>query len=199
MDPGSNGLRRCLRPGLGPRCLALAVLFLLGMPGGSLAQSSMGPQFALSLSPCPSALEYGPGLEFEQTFDAVLTTTDNVDSLDGAQGWSISLSATNLEVVGITTRGTVAAKITDDPPGLMDDGFNKTELATPLDGQDEHPCAEGNGAVSAVVLSFVKPVTLPPEGDALIARVTVKGLAPADVGSTTAVSLFYVDGCRGAG
>ena len=73
----------------------------------------------------------------------------------GPAAWSVSISSEGCSIIDVTTAGTVGASVDDDPPGLRDQGFEKTELTR----------GPGNeGAVSAVFLSFVRSVTLPPEG-----------------------------------
>jgi len=151
------------------------------------------PTFGLSFGGCGDALAGAEGSAVEATYDCVLTTSDNPSDTDGAQGWSVSLSATGaLAVTGITTAGTAGANALTDDAGLMNGGFEKTEVTA--GDIDERDCDNGApGAVSAVVLSFTMPITLPADGDIAIAKVTVGGTVPG------VATLEYVDGCRGAG
>jgi len=104
----------------------------------------------------------------------------------GAQGWSISLSADNAAITAITTDGT-------DANSLFSGGFKKSELTA----KGTLDCVGLNGAVSAFVLSFTEPITLPPApSKASIAKVAVGGTIPAGGGSAT---VRYVEGCQGAG
>ena len=127
------------------------------------------------------------GLDFTQTVDCTVTTTENQTEV-GAQGWSISLGADpGLSIVGITVDGTAAAD--EDGGGRRRAGFEKTELTTG---------AGNEGALSAVVLSFVELVTLPATGTEVIAKIDVSCPFPeVDVSETKVVR--YVDGRRGVG
>jgi len=163
----------------------------------TLEAQSTTPRFTLSFNPCPSEVHALPAQTFDRAFDCILTTEDNPDPVGGAQGWSLSLSGDALDFKSATTQGTLAARITDSPPGLFNGGFEKTELARAEKGSGD--CAGREGIVSAVVLSFSLPVTLPPNGPAAVCRFTVEGTAPATEGGTATARLFYVDGCTGSG
>jgi hypothetical protein len=113
----------------------------------------------------------------------------------GAQGWSLSLGGVGVSVSSVTVAGTVAAEVSDDPPGFRDGGFEHSEVHS--GGIDD--CEGLHGVVSAVVLSCVQPVTLPPLGDAVVARITVEGEGPSEVGMSAPASLLFVDGCGGSG
>jgi hypothetical protein len=79
------------------------------------------------------------------------------------QGWSFSLQTGYcLQALRATTRGT-AADLSIRSPGLRDPegSFEKTEVV-----MEDYRA----GAVSAVVLSFVNPVILPPVGEILVMR-----------------------------
>ncbi len=76
-------------------------------------------------------------------------------AVEGVQGWSLSVEYQgDCEIAGGTTDGTVGASVANNPPGLRDSGFEKTELAPPEKN------AGRTGVVSAVVLSFTEPVYL---------------------------------------
>ena len=81
----------------------------------------------------------------------------------GVQGWSMSLKTADCySIAGATTRGTVG-DLDIRPPGLRDveGSFEKTEVVDP-----SNPLNNGmNGVVSAVVLSFTRPIILPQVGD----------------------------------
>ncbi|MBN1442058.1 MAG: hypothetical protein JXA90_05075, partial [Planctomycetes bacterium] len=105
---------------------------LVGCLAALLAVGTLSAQtFDLGLSgglPCGGAIEkVSPGggavLQSAVEVDCTLTSYDIVGE-KGAQGWSISLAAENLEITAITTAGTVAAPA---PDGLWVGGFNKTE------------------------------------------------------------------------
>ena len=161
-----------------------------------LAQSETEPAFELSFSPCPAEITAAPGTSAARVFDVVVTTSKNPMPSVGAAGWSISVSSDFLTLTGITTAGTAAAPETDSPPGLRRNGFEKSEVATQHNSGD---CEGRVGAISAVVLSFLEVVTLPPSGPSTIAKVTVSGTAPAVTGDRAPASLIFVNGCGGAG
>jgi hypothetical protein len=121
--------------------------------------------------------------------DCVLITSSNPGE-SGAQGWSISVGSENLDIVGITTDGTVGADNTAG--GLRNTGFEKSELTSG---------AGNEGAVSAVVLSFTMPITLAAEGEAVIAKVSVQGgdFPEGPAGTTGSARVFFVNGRQGAG
>jgi hypothetical protein len=142
-----------------------------------------------------------PGGSWERERVVILTTTGNPHPQLGVSNWSISLSADGADITEITTQGTLAASVTDDPPGLRlaaPDGFERSTAGVVGAAGD---CEGRKGAVSAVALSTTSPtpVTLPPQGAALIARIKVAGTAPAEVGGRTPVRVFFLDGCRGLG
>lgn len=148
--------------------------------------------------PCGDTVIGDPGSVQSATLDCVLSTSNNPGD-GGAQGWSISVASRGGEITAITTDGTVGADVAQG--GLRSVGFEKSELTTrsgvtPGGGND---CEGLNGAVSAVVLSFVNPITLDPEGSAVIARVDLDASAPAEAGACSGVEVFFADGCRGAG
>jgi hypothetical protein len=90
----------------------------------------------------------------------------------GAQGWSLSGIALGGEFVDATFAGTAAADVTDDPPGLRDVGYGVVEL-TPGGRSRGDECEGRVGVVSAIVLSFVRDVTLPADEPSRILRATV--------------------------
>lgn len=176
-----------------------SVLFLaVFLTGASAGEPS--PAFSLSLSPCPGPVEAHPGGPWEREIGVILTTADNPDPQTGVTNWSISLSADGADITEITTLGTLAASVLDDPPGLrLEDGFERSRAGgTGLSGGD---CEGRKGAVSAVALytQSPAPAMLPPEGPALIARIKLAGTAPDEDGGRAQVSVFFLDGCRGDG
>jgi hypothetical protein len=88
-------------------------------------------------------------------------------------------------VLAATVDGTAADEA---PDGLRQNGFEKTELTH----------GEGNeGVVSAIVLAFTSPVTLPINTDSALLRVTLGATVPA--GGCAEVGLEFHDGLRGSG
>ena len=132
----------------------------------------------------------GPGDAVEGEYRIVMTPLGQVrESGDGAQGWILSIAEKGCTIVEATTRGTAAASRGDTPPGLRDGGFEKTELAS--DG----PVF---GAVSAVLLSAILPVTLPATEPSVICRLQVHATAPAEALDELA-GLTFLDGLKGVG
>jgi hypothetical protein len=131
----------------------------------------------------------GPeGASVGALLDCVLRPRSNPSGV-GAQGWSMSMAADGARIADITTEGTVSAAVSDNPPGLRNNGFEKSELTV----------GPGNeGAVSSVVLSFTVPVTLPPLVPSVVARIRVEGVAPA-IGACRTARVYYVDGLTGSG
>lgn len=107
-------------------------------------------------------------------------TLTQADGGNGAQGWSMSLTAENAAIVSITTAGT-------DVDALFSGGFNKTETTSGVGNE---------GAVSAIVLSFVEERNLPTDRASTLAKIDVKATIPDPAGAAT---LRYVDGRRGSG
>ncbi|MCB9769213.1 MAG: hypothetical protein H6752_13530 [Candidatus Omnitrophica bacterium] len=96
----------------------------------------------------PASISGSPGevVQFEAT---VQLTRADVD----VQGWSLSVGS-DCHFLDATTQGTIGADVNDDPPGIRNTGFENTQLVDPnLNGQ-------GEGTVSAVVLSFTMPIVL---------------------------------------
>ena len=105
------------------------------------------------------------------------------------QGWSLSASVSGdgVTLVNATVDGTAAA---EEPEGLEDGGFEKTEIVDPtLNGQ-------GQGAVSAIVLSFTEAIVLEAVGTSTVLCLEIDGTAtePATVGS-----VVWRDGLTGSG
>lgn len=151
--------------------------------------------FVLSLDPCAQLVRAPAGAEVELVRTVLLTPDGEEPLSTGAQGWSLSLSADGVEIIGITTAGTLAAPRTADPPGLWDRGFERSTLTLGGIGA----CADRHGAVSAVVLSIVSAVTLPLEGSSPIARLTLRGRVPGSPESALAARLRFLDGCGNPG
>lgn len=99
----------------------------------------------------------------------------------GAQGWSIGVMAEGGIISAITVDGTTAKS-------LMDGGFEDSQLTTG---------AGNEGAVSAVVLAFFSPVTLPLDAESTIAKITVRTKPGEPLPEK--VTLKYVDGLVGKG
>ena len=154
----------------------------------------IGDPASFGLSGCNDVAGDAGGA-YEQEVDCSLTTDKGGD---GAQGWSISIAADGTTISAITTDGTVGADVADG--GLRSVGFEKSETTSRDGATNRGNACEGlSGAVSAVVLSFTAPVTLPGVGTAVIAKLTVTGDLPGEAGASSTGTLSYANGCRGAG
>lgn len=170
-------------------------LVLLGALLASRGASSQEPSFALSFD-APAGVTGDAGAVVQYTATGRLTTTGLGDTDPGAQGWSLSMSSEGGAIVAATTAGTIAAPVADG--GLWDGGFDKTETTSG---------AGNEGAVSAIVLSFTLPVTLPPAGTVDVIKLTVEATVPApvtdDQGDPACEPLnskvLYTNGRRGSG
>ena len=177
------------------RTLAVVASFVL--VGQCMAQD-VALSFEGIDAPCGAIIEGPAGAAIAGDFGCVLTTSNN-DLEEGAQGWSISVAAEGSEILSITTDGTIGADVAQG--GMRSVGFEKSETTTrsgvtPGGGNG---CDGLNGAVSAVVLSFVNPITLDPNGSAIIAIINVGSEFPGAEGESHVASFFFADGCRGAG
>ena len=159
-----------------------ALALCLGLASGLTAQD-----FALDLTVESTELSGEIDAVIDFTADLTLTSS-NVDGDAGPQGWSLGVSNAGVDVTNVTWDGTVSAD--SDDGGLVDTGFQVAELIDPdLEGQ-------GQGLVSAMVLSFVMPITLPPN----TTQVILKADYAATVGAAPSVgTLAYTNGLRGSG
>jgi len=151
--------------------------------------------FGLSLEgPEPRVIDGGPGALYTASWFAVIETVTN-RSGEGPLGWAVSLGAHGMRITDITTQGTVGATTIDAPPGLRDASasFELSELTTSSAARPDN-----DGAVSAVVLSFTRPVTLPAAGRFRVARLEVEARFPA-LGDCETGRVWFVDGRHGSG
>ena len=142
---------------------------------------------------CGSRVRGDAGSTVTAAIDCVLSTSNNAGDT-GAQGWSIRIAGDGLLITDITVDGTAGEQ-------GRQGGFVKSETTDRSGvpgGGAANDCEGKLGAVSAVVLSFVNPVTLEANGSAHIATITTEGTAPA-AGEERTGSVAYADGCRGIG
>ncbi|MEM7231910.1 MAG: hypothetical protein AAF517_07040, partial [Planctomycetota bacterium] len=86
----------------------------------------------------------------------------------GATSWTVIVAMNgDGQLVDLHTRGTVAAPTSDDPPGLVQNGYTVTNIV------DRPPY--GWFGIASAVLSFQDPVTLLPRGTATIVQANVAG------------------------
>ncbi len=133
-----------------------------------------------------------PGAPFSAELVCHLVT--RIDPEVGIEAWSLGVVAEGGDITGITVAGTLGADVGDDPPGLRDGGFERSELT--VDGVGE--CAGRAGAVSTVVLSWNQPVTLALDVRSQpIARLSVEGVFPGP-GERGDLRFSFVEGCQGS-
>ncbi len=173
----------------------LALILLITATQPHLDAQDAAPTFELSFASCPEGVSGVAGTTWIGTLDVLLTTRDN--SFDvGAQGWSIAIAGGGVEIVDITTRGTIAARVDDDPPGLrVDPDFEFNELTFRGCCLDD----DCSGAISALVLSLTMPITLPPAGTATIAKIVLRSRFPSEPGESRPARVSFLDGCMGSG
>jgi len=171
-------------------CKGLVTGFaVLAISGVVVAQ----PTFDLGIDG-PDELVGSAGATVSGDYTLTMTPGGLDAGADGAQGWSISLSASGCaSLVGITTEGTAADDVSNG--GLRNTGFEVSELTTAARGGSG--CEGRDGAVSAVVLSFVMNITLPADSASEIGKITVEGALPDEGDAPGAVE--FVNGCQGAG
>ncbi len=149
--------------------------------GGGVAQTTDELAGAVAIGqegPAVITAESPPGEEMTVSVYAALGSRF---AHVGAQGWSLSIAADDgLELTRATTEGTAGADASFDPAGVRDGGFEKTELVDPNRAHPATGLPQGQGAVSAVVLSFVAPVSLEPVGSATVLRLDLTGAPGVD-------------------
>jgi hypothetical protein len=155
-----------------------------------------GPTFDLTFD-APAEVRGSPGSTVEIEAVGRMTPGGLATGQPGAQGWSISMSSVGWAITGVTTAGTIAANTTDNPPGIRNTGFEVSETTTL--SRAGSGCEGRSGAVSAVVLSFIMPITLPPDVTVDIVRVTLAGEVGSKNEDCRVCTVEYVDGCRGSG
>lgn len=183
----------------------LGCFVVLGLTSSPLA-GQVSFQLGIS-SPATQSGNPGSTLSFGAT--ATLTTEGLAEDADGAQGWSISISSEGCAITDVTTDGTVSADV--DEGGLRDGGFDATELTgnrtefcpdddpTPPPDNDTRPCEGNEGAVSAVVLSFQLPITLPATGTHDVLALVVEAVVPSEEEGEGECRVFYKEDLQGSG
>jgi hypothetical protein len=168
-------------------------------PGDALGCSAYNPASPPALASFALGFECGSGVpaaEGRERFEAFVTLTSTGSATGrGAAGWSVSLGAENLRLLAVTTAGTVAAFVSEG--GLRDPtSYMLSEAVDP--GLDTGGGPQGEGAVSAVLLSLLDDVMLPAEGTARILRILAEG-DPTGGGIGAGRLHFVAGGLRGGG
>ncbi len=145
-------------------------------------QASDAPSFDLSFD-APAEIRGEAGGTAAGEVAVVLNTRDAPDGAVGAQGYSLSVAATEgCAIVGATVDGTAAADL-----GALESGFVNVELVP-------------GGAVAVVVLSLEAPVTLAPsDGPHTVLALTVEGSVPTEEQCCNECELQFADGLQGGG
>ena len=144
-------------------------------PGGE--EPLRQPAFAYGFSGCSNITSVA-GSVYRASITCVLETTENASDI-GAESWSFCVESRGAVIGAISIEGT-------DAEDLMDTGFEVQEVVN-----------EGTGAISAVILSYRNPGTLPPLGISSVASITIEGVIP--TGEDENVLLSYIDGLSGSG
>jgi hypothetical protein len=183
-------------------------LFKGGAPPPAPGPLSPGPPRAEDTLDCasydpappPSLANFGLGFDGtaavfgtgDVSFDVFATLTTADDALpEGPEGWAISLTAEGATIQGITVDG-VHVSTTRGDEDLKDSGLVIAELASQSDGSGRQ------GAVSAILLPYLKKNGLLPMGTQPIARITLKATVPSS-GDPLPITLRYEDGFQGGG
>jgi hypothetical protein len=134
-----------------------------------------------------------------QVAAAIVSQLPDVDPRlpDGVSGWSLSARVTgDIVVPSLTTAGTAGAPV---PDGLRNRGFERSEIVNPtlVDRNTGQP--QGPGFVSAVLPSFILPITLDPRGTATVLLIDVEPGGPVEPGQTREGVIEWFDNMRGSG
>ena len=173
---------------------AIGLLVVAGCAAGPvMAQSGERVSFDLELiregSPgfdADPVIDAPPGSD--HLFNANLLIIQSGFEEDGVQGWSFGLWHSNLDIISITTEGTVLADKKDG--GLFDTGgFQKYEVVFPEKNGGKR------GVIQGVAFTFFRPVTLPNARN-IVGRQVYRALVPQ--GGATAF-MHYHDSLRGSG
>ncbi len=146
---------------------------------GRLLVELKAPDFFLEFDPYTAAVL--PGREIEA--DCILTTANNPAS-SGVNAWSIAVNhdSSVLDLVNVTTAGTVLDSF---------EGSNIFRLTEIVDNET------GTGFISIAILNLGSPISLPPNGQAFIARARYRVKPGIEIDRLTDV--LFRDGLRGSG
>jgi hypothetical protein len=154
---------------------------------------SAQPTFDLSWR-VPSRIDAQAGDLVEYDAVGIMTPGGELGG-SGAQGWSMSCTAEGWAITDITTDGTTAADVSMG--GLRNTGFEISEITS--SARPGSACEGSDGAVSAVVLSFVMEITWPTDEPSDVIVVHLEGSAPSKNDESISCSISFTDGCQGSG
>ena len=161
----------------------VASFFCLGLTGALEAQG----EFSYGFQDAPASIQAEAGTTVPFQIKLVLGSS-GLDGANGPQGWSLGIANSGVDITAVTTSGTAAADAADG--GLRNTGFEVFEIVNPdrNDGQQ--------GLVQALVLSFVMPITLPPNTEQVIGLVDYEATVGAAPSQGT---IRYQNGLVGSG
>lgn len=167
----------------------VVLLLFLSLSAASVPAEEEFPGFDLAVD-CPASFEAAPGERIRFPAKVLLRTTPGrTDGSQGARAWSLSLRpGGGARIAGATTDRTYAELV---PAGLRDDGYENTEMTSGGENGDNE------GVVSAVILSYSRPISLPGTGQAVLLGLEIEVEAP-DSGER-AVEVSFSDGLKGSG
>ncbi len=146
---------------------------------GRLFVELKAPDFFLEFDPYTASVL--PGREIET--EIVLTSANNPAS-SGINAWSIGVvhDPSVVDLLNVTTSGTVL------------DGFEGSSIFRLTEIIDNE---SGNGFISIVILNLGSPISLPPNGQAVIARARYRVKPGIELDRLT--DILFRDGLRGSG
>lgn len=120
-------------------------------------------------------------------------------ALDGEAGFSMAVDEFG-SLTDVTTAGTSSAPV---PDGLQKGGFESVEVVDPALAPTSGPLKglgpQGQGVVTAIVLSFKLPIVLPPVGAESILKMKLLSEREKEDGVDQVAKLTFKDGLQGAG
>lgn len=161
----------------------VAGFLCLGLAGTLGAQG----EFSYGFQDAPAVIQAETGTTVPFQIKMVLGSS-GLDGANGPQGWSLSIANNGVDITGLTTSGTAAADAADG--GLRNTGFEVFEIVNPDRNEGQQ------GLVQALVLSFVMPITLPPNTDQIIGLVDYEATVGAAAFEAT---ILYQNGLIGSG
>lgn len=161
----------------------VAGFLCLGLAGTLGAQG----EFSYGFQDAPAVIQAETGTTVPFQIKMVLGSS-GLDGANGPQGWSLSIANNGVDITGLTTSGTAAADVADG--GLRNTGFEVFEIVNPDRNEGQQ------GLVQALVLSFVMPITLPPNTDQIIGLVDYEATVGAAAFEAT---ILYQNGLIGSG
>lgn len=143
--------------------------------------------FSYGFEDAPASIQAEAGSTVPFQVKLILSSSE-LDGASGPQGWSLGVANDGVNVSAVTTAGSAAADVADG--GLRNTGFEVFEIVNPDNNGGQQ------GIVQALVLSFVMPITLPPNTDQIIGLVDYEATVGAEASTGT---VEYRNGLVGSG